>query len=91
VQVLPVNAIKEAMLLKRLEIPRGAWGAHPQSLLGVFLKELGYEVFSVRVKIIREGIFDIDDLLEGLPFLASLERKVTADHLIEDHTESPKI
>jgi len=40
-KILPVNAIEEAMLLKRFEIPRGAWGARPQSLLGVFLKELG--------------------------------------------------
>ena len=40
VQVLPVNAVEEAMLLKRLEIPRGAWGASSKSLLGVFLKEL---------------------------------------------------
>jgi hypothetical protein len=79
------------MLLKRLEIPRGAWGPRPQSLLGVFLKELGDEIFSVRVKIFGEGIFYIDDLLEGLPFLASLKGKVTTDHLIEDHTESPEV
>ena len=91
VQVLPVNAIEEAMLLKCLEVPRGAWGARPQSLLGVFLKELGDEVFRVWVKIIGEGIFDIDDLLEGLPFLASLKGKVTADHLIENYTESPEV
>lgn len=90
-KVLPVNAIEEAMLLKRLEIPRGAWGACPQSLLGVFLKELGDKVFSVWVKIIGEGIFDIDDLLEGLPFLACFKGEVTADHLIEYHTESPEI
>jgi hypothetical protein len=90
-KVLPVYAIEEAMLLERLEIPRGAWGARPQSLLGVFLKELGDEVFRVRVEIIRERIFDIDDLLEGLPFLASLKGEVSADHLIENHTESPEV
>lgn len=41
-QVLPINAIEEAMLLKRLEITCWPWEPCSQSLLGVFLKELGY-------------------------------------------------
>ena len=79
------------MLFKRLEIPRGAWGPSSESLLGVFLKELDDQVRCVRVKIIGEGIFYVDNLLEGLPFLACLEGEVPADHLIEDHTEGPEV
>jgi hypothetical protein len=79
------------MLLKRLEIPRGPWGPSFKSLQGVFLKELDDQVLCVRVKIIREGIFYVDDLLEGLPFLARLEGEVPADHLIDDHTEGPEV
>ena len=79
------------MLLKCLEIPRGAWGASSESLLGVFFKELDDQVLCVRVKIIGEGIFDVDNLLEGLPFLARLEGEIPADHLIEDHTEGPEV
>jgi hypothetical protein len=79
------------MLLKRLEIPRGAWGPRFKSLLGVFLKELDDQVLCVRVKIIGERIFYVDNLLESLPFLARLEGEIPADHLIEDHPEGPEV
>lgn len=88
-KILPVNTLEEGMLLKCLVISSAPKWASSQPLRRVPNKEVLYQVSRDGVEVLWELIFNVYDLLEGLPLLTCLERKVPAYHLIDDHAQGP--
>ncbi len=91
VEVLPVNTLEERMTLQSFVVSSTSKWSGTQSPRRFFEEEVLYQVSRHWIKVIRELVVNIDDLLKRLPLLARFEWKISADHLINYNSERPKI